>query len=204
MVATPLNLVAQHPTRIEAVVVGASAGAVEALNVLLPPLPHPLSASLVVLVHLSARVPSLLPELFISKCAPPVREPVDKQPVGSGTIWFAPENYHLLIERERTFSFSVDAPVNYSRPSIDVLFESAAIAYGPALLALVLTGASRDGCNGAMHIRRSGGLVAVQDPNTAVAPLLPRLVLERAEPQMVGSLSQLSQLLLDLTGADKP
>ena len=203
MVAAPLDLGARHATPIEAVVVGASAGAVEALNVLLPPLPRALSASLVVLVHLSARVPSLLPELFVSKCAPPVLEPFDKQAVGTGTIWFAPANYHLLIERERTFSLSVDEPVNYSRPSIDVLFESAAVAYGPALLALVLTGASRDGCNGAMQVRRSGGLVAVQDPATAVAPMLPRMVVERAQPQIVGTLSELSHLLLELTRSDK-
>jgi len=204
MVAAALEQRARHPSRIEAVVVGASAGAIEALNVLLPPLPRSLSASLVVLVHLSARIPSLLPQLFASKCAPPVGEPLDKQPVGTGSIWFAPANYHLLIERERTFSLSIDEPVNYSRPSIDVLFESAAFAYGPSLLALVLTGASRDGCDGAVRIRRNGGLVAVQDPSTAIAPTLPSLVAEQAAPQVVGSLSELSTLLLELTRSEKP
>jgi two-component system chemotaxis response regulator CheB len=188
---------------IEAVVIGASAGAVEALNVLLPPLPRDLAVSVTVLVHVSARASSLLPDLFASKCAAPVREPLDKEPVGTGTIWFAPPNYHLLIERDRTFCLSIDEPVNFSRPSIDVLFESAALAYGPRLLALVLTGASRDGCDGATLIRRSGGFVAVQEPSTAIAPLLPSLVATHASPQKVGTLSELSTLLLQCVAGAK-
>lgn len=185
---------------IQAVVVGASAGAVEALTVLLPPLPRDFPVSVVVLVHVPNHVPSLLVELFAARCALPVREPVDKEPVGAGTIWFAPPNYHLLIERDRSFALSIDAPVNFSRPSIDVLFESAADAYGPSLLAMVLTGASRDGAAGALRVRRSGGLVAVQDPSTAEAPMLPSIALSQASPQWVGSLPELSALLMRSVG----
>jgi two-component system chemotaxis response regulator CheB len=185
---------------IEAVVIGASAGAVEALNLLLPPLPRNLGVPVVVLVHVPNHVPSLLVELFGSRCALPVREPLDKEPVGAGTVWFAPPNYHLLIERDRSFALSTEEPVNFSRPSIDVLFESAADAYGPSLLALVLTGASRDGCAGARRVRRAGGLVAVQDPSTAEAPLLPSMALGEASPQVVGSLPELSALVLRLVG----
>jgi two-component system chemotaxis response regulator CheB len=200
MVTTPLP--SSKPS-IEAVVIGASAGAIDALNVLLPPLPRTLAVSVIVLVHVSARLPSLLPDLFRAKCQVPVREPVDKGPVAAGTIWFAPPNYHLLIEREKTFSLSIDEPVNFSRPSIDVLFESAAWAYGPHLLALVLTGASRDGCSGAAQVRKSGGIVAVQEPSTAVAPMLPRLAVTHASPQTVGTLAQLSALLLEHVGGAK-
>ncbi len=188
------------PPRIDAVVVGASAGAVEALNVLLPALPRTLSAAVIVLVHIPPNVPSLLVELFAPKCAPPVREPFDKEPIQSGTIWFAPPNYHLLLERDRTFALSIDEPVHYSRPSIDALFESAADAYGPHLLALVLTGASQDGAAGAERIRRRGGLVAVQDPLTADAPMLPRLAAAQAMPHKVGTLTELTAFLLQYVG----
>lgn len=190
--------------RIDAVVVGASAGAIEALNVLLPALPRTLSAAVVVLVHLSPNHPSLMVELFAPKCSAPVREAFDKQPVDSGTIWFAPPNYHLLIEREHTFALSIGEAVHFSRPSIDVLFESAAYAYGSHLLGMVLTSASGDGCTGARTIQQRGGLLAVQNPDTAEAPYLPRSVLAQLTPDWTGDVSELSSLLVQLVGGTTP
>ena len=177
--------------RVDAIVIGASAGAVEALSQLLPALPAQLRTPVIIVVHVPANRASLLAELFSSKCALRVREAEDKLAVSEGTVWFAPSGYHLLIERDHSFSLSVDEPVNYSRPSIDVLFESAAHAYGERLLALVLTGANQDGAEGAAVIHQRGGLVAVQDPATALVATMPQLCIERSTPDFVGSLSAL-------------
>lgn len=179
--------------RIDAVVIGASAGAVEALGVLLPALPESLAIPVVVVVHLPPSRPSLMAELFAPRCKLRVREAEDKQDVEAGTIWFAPPNYHLLIEQERSFALSVDEPVNFSRPSIDVLFESASEVYRERLLALVLTGANHDGARGAELVRRGGGLLGVQDPSTATAPTMPALSLERTQPDIVGDLLELAR-----------
>src|SRR4051812_30693392 len=112
-------------SRTEALVMGGSAGAIEALNQLLPEVPAMPRIPIVVVVHLPPNRPSLLREIFAARCLAPVREPEDKQPMSAG-IWFAPSNYHLLLEADRSFAFSTDLPVNFSRPSIDVLFECAA------------------------------------------------------------------------------
>lgn len=179
--------------RVDAVVVGASAGAVEALGVLLPGLASSLPVPVIVVVHIPPSRPSLLADLFSTRCALAVREAEDKQPVDPGTIWFAPPGYHLLIERDRSFSLSLDEPVNYSRPSIDVLFESAADAYEARLLAMVLTGANQDGAHGAATVKARGGVVAVQDPTSALAPTMPALAIEHAQPDFVGSLEELAR-----------
>lgn len=181
---------------LELVVVGASTGAVEALRVLLPDLTrHGLAVPIVVVVHLPAKHSSLLPEIFGPLCGVPVREPLDKEPVAGGVIWFAPADYHLMIEAERSFALSVDAPVNFSRPSVDVLFESAATAYGERVTAVVLSGASADGARGAAAIRTRGGCVYVQDPDEAEARLMPETAIRRATPQYVGSLLGIAQQL---------
>ena len=177
--------------RVDAVVIGASAGAVEALGQLLPLLPPTLHVPVVVVVHVPASRASLLAELFAPKCALAVREAQDKLPLGEGTIWFAPAGYHLLIERELTFALSLDPPVNFSRPSIDVLFESASDAFKERLLALVLTGANQDGALGAQVIHDAGGLVGVQDPSTAIVSTMPQVAIERSQPDFVGSLTEL-------------
>jgi two-component system chemotaxis response regulator CheB len=183
----------------QALVIGASAGAVEALSLLLPVVPKDARVPVVVVVHLPPNRPSLLTEVFTPRCRALVREPEDKQPVAAGTIWFAPSNYHLLIERDRTFSMSVDEPVRFSRPSIDVLFESAAEAFGRSLCVFVLTGANEDGSRGARAIREAGGLVVVQDPRTAEAREMPTAAIALARPQLVAALPELAQLLRQAT-----
>jgi len=184
---------------IEAVVIGASAGAIEALQVLMPPLSQNLKLPVIVVVHLPARRKSLLPELFASMCAAPVGEPLDKQPIEGGGIWFAPPDYHLLIEG-RSFALSIEAPVHFSRPSVDVLFESAAEAYGASLTGVVLSGASEDGALGARAIRQRGGHVYVQDPEQALVRTMPDAAIRLADPQFVGSLEAIAALLCGSTG----
>ncbi len=183
----------------EAIVIGASAGAIEALSVLLPVVPRAARVPVVVVVHLTPNRQSLLPELFTPRCAARVREPEDKEAVSAGTIWFAPSNYHLLVERERTFSLSVDEPVRYSRPSIDVLFESAAEAYGSKLCAVVLTGANDDGASGARAVRDAGGVVVVQDPAHADSKEMPQAAIVAAKPQLVAPLVEIAEFLRHAT-----
>lgn len=184
---------ASDSTRLEAIVVGASAGAVEALNALLPAFPSTLEAAVIVVVHLPQNRPAVLVELFAAKCALAVREAEDKCAIGSGTIWFAPPGYHLLVEQDRSFSLSLDEPVHFSRPSIDVLFESAAEVYREKLLALVLTGANQDGAHGARAVQRAGGLLGVQDPATASAAAMPQACLAATAPDCVGTVAELAR-----------
>ena len=118
----------------EAVVIGASAGALEALSVILPSLPADYGLPVLIVVHVPPDKKSLLAELFQAKCGIEVREAEDKEPIRGGTVYFAPPDYHLLVETDKSLSLSDDEPVFYSRPSVDVLFESAADAYGPSLI----------------------------------------------------------------------
>jgi two-component system chemotaxis response regulator CheB len=185
----------------QALLVGASAGAVEALTLLLPGVPAAARVPLVVVVHLPPNRASLLPELFAARCAAQVREPLDKEPMSAGTIWFAPPNYHLLLEADLHFSLSIDEPINFSRPSIDALFESAADALGGKLCAVVLTGANEDGARGAKLVRERGGFVIVQDPSTAVASDMPSAAISRANPQIVAPLSEIADLFRLVTRA---
>ncbi|MEI9953517.1 MAG: chemotaxis protein CheB [Pseudomonadota bacterium] len=191
----------KHLLACEALVVGASAGAVDALNQLLPVVPEAARIPVVVVVHLPANRPSLLPEVFAARCLARVREPEDKEPIAAGSIWFAPSNYHLLLEADRSFAFSTDSPVNFSRPSIDVLFESAADVFGQTLCCIVLTGANDDGAQGASCVRRQGGFVIVQDPESAEAKEMPNAAISRANPQIIASLPEIAQLIRLMTRA---
>ena len=129
-----------------------------------------------------------------AECALEVKEAEEKEPVQPGYVYFAPANYHLLIEDDRSFALSIDEKVNYTRPSIDVLFESAADVYGSSLIGIILSGANNDGVAGMLRIKRSGGLVIVQDPDTADAPFMPKAVLEaisvdyKLAPRSIGHL----------------
>lgn len=166
----------------EAVVVGASAGGIEALNRLLPMLPAAFHPPLIVVLHLRPDTPSLLPELFGRRCALTVREAEDKMPVGPGHLYLAPPDYHLLVERDPNgtrLALSVDPPERFSRPSIDVLFESAAYVWRDRLLGILLSGANDDGARGLEVIRAAGGRAWVQAPDTAAADIMPAQAIAR-------------------------
>lgn len=187
------------PAAPEALVIGGSLGAIDALGVLLPRVQANSQVAVIVVVHLSPRRPSLLPELFRPRAAVPVQEVEDKQPVTPG-IWFAPADYHLSIERDRSFSLSVEPPVRHSRPSVDVLFESAAEVYRDRLVAVVLTGANDDGADGARSVRDAGGFLIVQSPQEAAAGRMPLAAIERAEPQLVTTLARIADSIQFMTG----
>jgi len=191
----------EHLLACDALLMGASAGAIEALNQLLPAVPALARIPVVVVVHLPPNRPSLLPEVFAPRCEARVREPEDKEPMTAGSIWFAPSNYHLLVETDRSFAFSTDLPVNFSRPSIDVLFESAADVFREKLCCVVLTGANEDGARGASVVRRQGGFLIVQDPQTAEAKQMPSAAISRANPQIVAPLPEIAELIRLVTRA---
>jgi two-component system chemotaxis response regulator CheB len=168
---------AQPPTLIA---IGASAGAVDALGQLLPELPARLGAPVLIVVHVPPDRRSALPDLFSSSCALATREAEDKTVPDPASVYFAPPDYHLLVERDGTLALSVDEPVHHSRPSIDVLFESVAEAVGAGALGILLSGASRDGAEGLRRIRDAGGHTWVQAPETAQVAVMPRAALELA------------------------
>lgn len=179
----------------EAVVIGASAGGVQALQLMLRALPASFGAAVAVVLHLPPDRPSGLAALLGGVCALPVAEALDKQPLLAGTVVLAPPDYHLMIEPDRSVALSVDAPLRWSRPAIDPLFESAAIAFGPALLGIVLTGASSDGAEGLAAVRRHGGQAWVESPDTASVPTMPAAALALAGADLVAPLGELASRL---------
>lgn len=179
----------------EAVVIGASAGALEALSVILPALPAQFSLPLMIVVHLPPDKQSVMAELFQASCRINVREAEDKEPINGGTAYFAPPDYHLLVETDRHLSLSGDDPVLYSRPSIDVLFESAADAYGPALIAIVLSGSNQDGAAGLKAVFDCGGVAIVQSPDEAFASAMPEAAKASCPGAQVLSLGEIAAYL---------
>jgi len=139
----------------------------------------------------------LLP-LFQSKCRMRVKEAEDKEPMDGGVIYFAPSDYHMLVEADGALALSNDEPVNYSRPSIDVLFESAADAYGPALVGVILTGANNDGAAGLKAVTDAGGVAIVEDPAQAYASAMPDAALDAAATAKVMNLDAIASYLSSL------
>jgi two-component system chemotaxis response regulator CheB len=185
----------------QAVVIGASAGAIEALSTLLPALPSGYRLPVLIVVHVPPDRKSLLPDLFRDKCAIKVVEADDKEPVQNGVIYFAPPDYHLLVETGKTLSLSSDEPVLFSRPSVDVLFESAADAYGAALTAGILRGASQDGAKGLAAVVAAGGEAMVLRPGEAYASAMPEAAIASCPTAKILSLAEIS---LHLQAVGKP
>ncbi len=184
----------------DAIVFGSSAGGFAALAEVLPCLPKDLPQAVVVVQHLYPGSGDYLIEFLGRRCALPVKEAEEKEAVSAGTIYVAPSGYHLLIERERTFSLSVDAKVHFARPSLDVLFESAALAYGPRLIGVVLTGANGDGAAGLAAVKERGGLAIVQDPATAEVSYMPQAAMAGTKVDYCLDLAAIGRLLGGRTG----
>jgi two-component system, chemotaxis family, protein-glutamate methylesterase/glutaminase len=180
---------------IGAVAIGASAGGVQALSVLLPALPAKAAVAVFIVLHLPRDRPSILAEVFSRKCLLDVREAQDKEPVIAGTVYFAPANYHLLLDHGPQLALSVDDLVHHSRPSIDVLFESAAEVYGNRLLGIILTGANEDGAQGLAAVHDAGGLTVVQTPETAQSPQMVISALKLRQPDYVLPLEEIAAML---------
>ena len=189
----PIHTITQS---IEAVVIGASAGGVQALLTVLADLPRSFRLPLIVVLHLPEGRDSQLAEIFQYRLPIEVREAADKETILPGTLYFAGPDYHLLVEMDRTFSLSSEEPLHYSRPSINVLMESAADAYGPALAGILLTGANEDGATGMARIKQQGGLTVVQDPAEAAVPTMPEAAIRRQAPDFILKLAGIRDFLL--------
>ncbi|MDF2794579.1 MAG: chemotaxis protein CheB [Pseudomonas orientalis] len=183
---------------IEAIVVGASAGGVEALLSIFGELPEGFGLPIIAVLHLPDKRRSQLAEVFARRLRVPVKEARDKEAIEAGTLYFAGPGYHLSVELDRSLSLSQEDRVHHSRPAIDFLFTSAADAYGPGLLAILLTGANQDGARGLAYVKQSGGTTVVQDPAEARIAVMPLAALALHTPDHILSLSRIGSLLASL------
>ena len=184
----------------KAAVVGASAGGMTAIGKLLHLLPERFSPAVIVVQHLMSSEKGYLAGYLNDRCTLPVKEVEDKEKCRPGHVYLAPANYHLLIEKDETFSLSIDTLVNYSRPSIDVVFESAARVWFSRLIGIILTGANHDGTEGMKYIRDFGGFTIAQDPSTAESPVMPRSAIEAGVIERVMSVEKIGEFLMRLQG----
>ncbi|MCB2255188.1 chemotaxis protein CheB [Pseudomonas chlororaphis] len=192
------DLITAALPRVEAIVVGASAGGVEALLKIFTALPEGFGLPILVVLHLPDERRSQLAEVFAQRVALPVQEAGDKQTIERGTLYFAAPGYHLSVEQDRSLSLSQEDRVHHSRPAIDYLFDSAADAYGPSLAAVLLTGANQDGAQGLAQVKRRGGLSIVQDPAEAQVATMPEAALALHQPDYILPLHGISRLLVEL------
>ncbi|VXD04433.1 putative chemotaxis protein-glutamate methylesterase [Pseudomonas sp. 8Z] len=183
---------------LQALVIGASAGGVEALLTLLAELPPDYRLPVVCLLHVPDRNDSLLAELLARRLRLPVKEAEDKEYLRRGMVYVAPGGYHLSIESDRSFSLSREEPRHFSRPSIDILFESAADTYAAQLAGALLTGANEDGAAGLLAIQQAGGLTLVQTPSDALVPTMPEAALALLQPDYLLPLASMRLLLAEL------
>lgn len=186
------------PPRFRAVVLGVSTGGVDALKRLLTPLSADFPLPLLVVIHMGADSGDGLARLLNELMAIEVKEADEGEVIRPGTVYLAPANYHLLLEPNGQLALSTDPLVNFARPSIDVLFESAAVSFGPALIGVILTGAANDGALGLARIQEWGGYTIVQSPQDAVMDSMPTSALELMQPDQIVTLDELPALLLQL------
>lgn len=180
---------------IDLVVIGGSAGAIDVLRQVLPRLTLRFKPSVVIVIHLPPEGPLVLHQLLSGPGTPPMKVAEDKEPVAPGTIYFAPPDYHLLIEGGRTFALSIDPRVQYARPSIDVLFESAAEAFRDRVMGVILSGANADGAAGLKAIAAAGGMTVVQTLASAEMDTMPAAALVSAPASLEVDVAALEELL---------
>lgn len=182
----------------KAIVMGISAGGLSALSKLFSCLPERFPLPVIIVQHVHPTANRGKCTHITNKCALTIKEAEDKEEIRPGIIYFAPPDYHLLIERDETFSLSIDARVNYSRPSIDVLFESAVYAWSSGLIGILLTGASKDGAHGMRLIKEHGGLTIAQDPITAEYPVMPQAAIDAVAVDKILPIQGIGEFLLKL------
>ena len=187
----------------EIVVVGTSTGGLKALQTLLSGLPAEFSLPIVIVQHRGKDSESSLAEFLGERSSLPVIEPDDKDPLLGGHVYLAPRDYHLLIEN-RSFALSIVRPVRFARPSIDVLFESAADAFLARAIGVILTGANSDGARGLAAIKSRGGVTIVEDPSSAACRELPEAAIMQATPDWILPLPDIAPLLSTLSESVKP
>lgn len=176
-------------------IIGGSAGSLEVLMRIFPKLAPISSFAIVIVLHRKNTEDSLLEELFALKTQIPVKEVEDKVKLKPGFIYIAPSDYHLLFEKNNLLSLDISEKINYSRPSIDVSFESAAEVYGSSLVGILLSGANSDGTQGLIAIKNAGGTVIVQNPENAVMPFMPQNAISNTTPDWILNENEVLQLI---------
>jgi len=177
-------------------VIGVSSGGINALKLLLQELPGNFMLPIVIVQHIGPHSDSTWISLLNSWSSLTVKEADEKERIEKGTVYIAPPNYHLLVERDKTLSLTVDERVRFARPSIDVLFETAAEAYKQKLIGIILTGSSDDGTNGLKKIKEMGGLAIAEDPSTAESPFMPAAAISKVAVDYILPLKGISELLI--------
>lgn len=170
----------------------------EAMKLLFSRLPKDFRIPVIVVQHMSPHSDSQWIPIVGKNFPLEFKEADEKEKIRAGCIYIAPPNYHLLIEKNSTFSLSVDEKVCYARPSIDVLFETAAMAYKDQVIGIILTGSNHDGAAGLKAIKDCGGLCIVQDPATAASPYMPQTAIATVKPDFVLSIKNIIDLLKEL------
>jgi two-component system chemotaxis response regulator CheB len=187
------------PKRILAIAIGGSAGGLAALTILLETLPPTYPIPLLIVQHRGKDTDHLLENVLQEKCLIPIKQADEKEEIKAPGVYIAPPDYHLLIEKNKTCSLSADDYINYSRPSIDVLFETASIAYGDTLVGILLTGTNSDGAKGMQAILNKGGITIAQDPKEALYPSMPEAAIKLGAARHVWSLAQIKDYLKKIT-----
>lgn len=182
----------------EAIVVGTSAGGLTALSSILGKLPHDYSIPIIIVQHRAKDSQDLFEEVLQKKCKIRIKQADEKESIKAGNVYVAPPDYHLLVETDKTFSLSADEHVQFSRPSIDVLFESAAVAFREKLIGIILTGSNADGSAGISTISKLGGLTIAQDLQEAQYSFMPHSAVETRHVEHVWTLSQIAEYLRGL------
>lgn len=185
--------------KVRVVVIGTSAGGIDALKRILPSFKDLKNLSVAVVIHLPARGPNLIPELFKEICSFKVKEAESGEPLQIGYIYFSPADYHLSLESNATLSLSSEEPLNFSRPSIDILFDSAAYSFESKVLGILLTGANSDGTAGLMKIQEKGGICLIQDPSEAEYPTMPQSAAKKMPANAIMNLKQMKSFLEELS-----
>ena len=180
----------------EAIVIGVSSGGMKALKFLLSALPADFSIPIIIVQHIGPRSDNHWIKFLNDQSNLNINEADEKEKIEKGNVYIAPPNYHLMIERNKTFSLTIDKRVNFARPSIDVLFESAAEAYKNKLIGVVLTGSNNDGTNGIKRIKECGGLAIIQNPETAESSYMPASAIAAIKPDYILSLEDITELLI--------
>jgi len=186
----------------ELVVVGTSLGGLEALHVLLTALPKNFPASMAVVQHRHKSAENTLSFFLQQHSALPLKEPEDKEVIVPGYVYLAPADYHLLVE-PGSFALSTEAPVEYARPSIDVLFESAADAYTKRVIGVILTGSNQDGAQGLAKIKARGGFAVVQEPATAFSRSMPEAAIAATRVDWILPLSEIGPFVVNLVNGNE-
>jgi len=182
----------------KAVVIGVSAGGLRAMEAILPHLPAEYDLAVLIVQHRAKTSDDFLYNYFDNLCALNVMEAADKMKIKAGNIYFAPPDFHMLVEMDKSLSLSVDPAVNFSRPSVDVLFETAAESYGEQLVGVVLTGSNSDGAKGLARIKDLGGTSIIQDPETAEVAMMPQAAIQEVGGDYIIPLPSIGKLLASL------